>query len=94
MSDSRNTTLLWQIDEGEVEKIKPPLPVVCSDGLLAVVAGSDTTATAVSVLVYYLLHDSMAFNRLRAEIDQYFPPGDEPDNFSKMASMPYLNACT
>jgi cytochrome P450 len=81
------------IDEGEVEKIKPPLPVVFSDGLLAVVAGSDTTATAISALVYFLLRNPVASNRLRAEIDQYFPRGEEPDNFTKMASMPYLNAC-
>lgn len=64
-----------------------------SDGLLAVVAGSDTTATAISALVYFLLRDPVAFKRLRAEIDHYFPRDEEPVNFTRMAGMPYLNAC-
>lgn len=33
------------------------------------------------------------FDRLRAEIDVAFPRGEQPMDFTKMANMPYLNAC-
>lgn len=59
--------------EDRIEKIKPPLRVVSSDDILVVVAGSDTTATTISALVYYLICDTVAFSRLRAEIDRVFP---------------------
>jgi cytochrome P450 len=69
------------------------MPVIHSDGLLAVIGGSDTTATAFSVLWYYLLLNPAKFDHLRDEIDTYFPSGEEPLDFTRMASMPYLNAC-
>jgi cytochrome P450 len=69
------------------------MPVVLSDGILAVVAGSDTTATTLTALWYYLLREPSTFDRLRKEVDAYFPSGEEPLDFTKMANMPYLNAC-
>lgn len=69
------------------------MPVVAADGVLAVIAGSDTTATTLSAMWYYFLKNPDAFERLRAEIDKYFPPGEAPSNFSRMVNMPYLNAC-
>jgi cytochrome P450 len=69
------------------------MPVVHSDGLLAVIAGSDTTATAITVLWYYLILDPPKSDRLRNEVDAYFPQGEEPSEFARMVNMPYLNAC-
>ena len=69
------------------------MKVVRSDGLLAVLAGSDTTATTFTALWYYFLLDPAKFDRLRNEIDTYFPNGEEPLDFNRMANMPYLNAC-
>ena len=69
------------------------MPAVHSDGLLAVIAGSDTTATAIAVLWYYLILDPPKFDRLRNEVDAYFPQGEEPSEFARIVNMPYLNAC-
>jgi cytochrome P450 len=69
------------------------MSIVHSDGLLAVVAGSDTTATTFTVLWHYLLREPMMFERLRNEIDAYFPAGEEPLDFARMVNMPYLNGC-
>jgi len=80
-------------DEADIEPEKPSMPMVHSDGLLAVVAGSDTTATTLTALWYYLLRDLSVFNRLRNEIEAYFPSGQEPLDFTRMVNMPYLNAC-
>jgi len=79
------------MDEEGLEPVKPSLHTVHSDGLLAVVAGSDTTATAFTAMWYYLLLNPSKFERLRNEIDTYFPPGEEPLEFMRMVNMPYLN---
>lgn len=85
-----------QTDEEGHEAVKPPLPVVYSDGTLAIIAGSDTTASTFSAIWYYLLIDNrdnggVVYERLRREIDEVFPAGVEPLDFSKMAGMEYLN---
>ena len=76
-----------------MEPVKPSMNVIHSDGLLAVVAGSDTTATTLTALWYCLLQHPAKLNRLRSEVDAYFPQGEEPLDFTRMATMPYLNAC-
>lgn len=66
---------------------------VVGDGVLAVIAGSDTTATALSAAFYYLLQDPSKYKRLQEEVDAYFPPNEgEPFDSAKLAEMPYLNA--
>ena len=76
-----------------MEPVKPSMQVVMSDGLLAVIGGSDTTATTFTAIQYYFLLYPSKFDRLRNEIDAYFPHGEEPTDFARMANMPYLNAC-
>jgi cytochrome P450 len=81
------------IDEEGLEPEKPSRPTVTSDGVLAVIAGSDTTATSLAVLWHYLMLNPTAYKRLQEEIDGYFPPDEEPLDYAKMARMPFLNAC-
>lgn len=85
--------LSFQTDEEGLEPVKPSIPVAVSDGVLAVIAGSDTVAAALTALWHFLLREPSAFERLRIEVESYFPHGDEPLDFSKMANMPYLNGC-
>lgn len=85
--------VLSQIDEDGVEPIKPSMPNVRSDGLLAFVAGSDTVATALSHTFYFLLQNPRCYQLLQKEVDENFPRGEDPMDFSKQADMPYLNAC-
>ena len=73
--------------------MKPTLPVIQSEGLAAVIGGSDTAATALSALWYYLMLNPPKLERLRNEVDTYFPPGEEPLDCARMVNMPYLNAC-
>jgi cytochrome P450 len=73
--------------------VAPSTEVVLSDGVLAVIAGSDTTATTFTALWYYLLLEPAMCDRLRQEVDAHFPPGEEPLDFMRMVNMPYLNAC-
>ena len=69
------------------------MPTIHSDGIVAVVGGSDTIASALTGLWYYFLLEPATFTRLQNEVDVYFPGGEEPSDLTRMANMPYLNAC-
>ncbi|KAL0954589.1 hypothetical protein HGRIS_003549 [Hohenbuehelia grisea] len=73
------------------EPVQPPLREVISGGTLVIVAGSDTTASALSNAFYMLLCNSTAYKRLRGEIDKHFAPGDDVSDVAKHLNMPYLN---
>ena len=64
---------------------------------MAIVAGSDTTATTLSGVFYYLLSDPnrTSYMRLQAEIDAAFPLGVEDGDIldhTKLTELHYLNA--
>lgn len=54
----------------------------------AVIAGSDTTATALSQLWYFLVRNPHYYETLRKEV-----LSEDEGDFTRQASMPYLNAC-
>lgn len=64
-----------------------------ADGMLAVIAGSDTTAIVLSHFLYYMMRHPECAEHLRREIDKAFPNGEEPLDFARLAELPYLNAC-
>ncbi|TCD71757.1 hypothetical protein EIP91_005523 [Steccherinum ochraceum] len=80
--------------EDEPEDQRPSEKSVEADGVLAVGAGSDTAATALSHLFYFFMRSPECKRRLQVEIDSTFPAGEETTDFSQQSdSMPYLNAC-
>ncbi|THH00159.1 hypothetical protein EW026_g2323 [Hermanssonia centrifuga] len=84
----------YLMDEDGVEPIKPSLETCAIDGQLAIIAGSDTAATALAHLWYFLLSQPQCFNRLRKEVDDAFPPGEDSlMDLARQGAMPYLNAC-
>ncbi|OBZ79546.1 hypothetical protein A0H81_01401 [Grifola frondosa] len=70
----------------------PPTAQVISDGALAMIAGSDTTASVLTSLFFCLLSHRETYDCLQAEIDSYFPPGENALDTRYHAEMPYLNA--
>lgn len=58
-------------------------------GDLAIIAGSDTTSTAVTVVLYHLMTNPTAYRRLQAEIDEL---GDNVVDCATQVHLPYLNA--
>ncbi|KAH7927912.1 cytochrome P450 [Leucogyrophana mollusca] len=82
----------YLIDESGVERCPPTFAEVASDGVLAIVAGSDTTSTTLSSLFWFLLSNPSAYHRLQAEVDKYFPPGENALDTTHHQQMSYLNA--
>lgn len=64
-----------------------------ADGMVAIIAGSDTTATMLSHLLYFMLRYPQCGERLQKEIETTFPHGEDPVDFARLGEMPYLNAC-
>ena len=82
------------MDENGYEPIKPTKALVAVDGQLAIIAGGDTTATTLSHIFYFLLRHPTYLERLRREVDEVFPQGEDSTlDFTKQTTMPFLNAC-
>ncbi|OJT10336.1 Cytochrome P450 67 [Trametes pubescens] len=79
-------------NEDGAETVTPPFAETVSNGVLAMIAGSDTTTSVLSTLFYLILADRAVYERLQAEVDRYFPLGEDPLDTKHHASMPFLNA--
>ncbi|KAL4924473.1 cytochrome P450 [Aspergillus undulatus] len=70
---------------------------ILSETSLLVVAGYDTTATALCALLFYLSRNPHAYNRLTHEIRSVFPPSSQITSPRKLEESPslssYLTAC-
>ncbi|KLO12993.1 high nitrogen upregulated cytochrome P450 monooxygenase 2 [Schizopora paradoxa] len=69
-----------------------PEDIVTAESLVGIVAGSDSTASVLSGIFYYLITNRSARQRLQEEIDTTILPGGDPFDAATLAAMPYLNA--
>ena len=69
-----------------------PFDIVVNDADIVVIAGSDTSKTVLSSLFYYLLCNQEKLDKLREEVDRFYPPGESlsSEHFQEMS---YLDAC-
>ena len=61
------------------------------NGRLAIIAGSNTTSSVLTALLYYLLRNPATYERLQKEVDDAFPNGEEPLDVTKLGQMKWLN---
>ncbi|KAI0706787.1 cytochrome P450 [Cerioporus squamosus] len=80
-------------DEAGLEKQNPPVIDVAADAILAIIAGSDTTASALASFFYCILNDKASYKRLQKEIDSVYPPGADATECSLHDQLVYLDAC-
>lgn len=85
-------TLVSQSDELCAEKEEIPVEIIINDGDLVVIAGSDTTKTALSSLFFYLLCNPEKLAKLKEEVDRFYPP-EEALSSKHFQGMDYLDAC-
>ncbi|KIK57025.1 hypothetical protein GYMLUDRAFT_46640 [Collybiopsis luxurians FD-317 M1] len=76
------------MDEEDKETQKPLVPEVVADGILAIIAGTDTSASAMSSTIWFVLQNSEIYTTLQREIDEDF--AQNPD---VRGELPYLSAC-
>nr|BED42936.1 cytochrome P450 monooxygenase [Trametes versicolor] len=79
-------------EEDRPSNPQPPLSRLIDDGVLAIVAGADTTSSALTSILYCLLTHPDACQKLQAEIDQFYPPGEDPSDVKRHLDMHYLTA--
>jgi len=75
------------------ESERPAIDDVAQDGLLAIVAGSDTTSNTLAAVLCFLLRNPEAYERLQEEVDAAFPSGEEPVDVQILSHMEWLNGC-
>lgn len=76
-----------------MEKEQPSDAEVVSDGVLAMIAGSDTTSTVLSGLFCFMIASPECYKTLQKEIDTAFPIGEgDPFDAARLSELPYLNA--
>ncbi|KAJ7805620.1 cytochrome P450 [Mycena olivaceomarginata] len=80
-------------DEAGLEKEKPTLEISAADGILAVIAASDTTASTLSSLLWFLLSNPEYYRRVQQELDSVIVDGDDPFDASKHQELHFLSAC-
>nr|BAK09371.1 cytochrome P450 [Postia placenta] len=89
----QNDLFYHLLDEAPEDRKPPPFPVIMTNAVTAMLAGSDTTAVALCNVFYCILAHPACYTLLQQEVDAAFPPGQgEPVDASKLASMEYLNA--
>ena len=62
------------------------------DGCLVVVAGADTTSSTLTSLFFLLLTHPDAYTRLKAEVDKFYPSGEDVYDPKHHRDMHFLNA--
>ncbi|KAI0265871.1 high nitrogen upregulated cytochrome P450 monooxygenase 2 [Gloeopeniophorella convolvens] len=92
--DANRKDLYYYLSGEELpEKDRPPLSKVAQQGVLSIIAGSDTTSTISTALIHYLVTTPAAYERLQREVDEAFPHDEEPLDVSKLGELEWLNAC-
>ncbi|PIL28313.1 cytochrome P450 [Ganoderma sinense ZZ0214-1] len=70
----------------------PPERHLLDDGVLAMVAGSDTTSSAITSVFHCLLAHPPAYAALQDEVDRFYPRGEDVCDVTHHREMRYLTA--
>ncbi|KAJ3873159.1 high nitrogen upregulated cytochrome P450 monooxygenase 2 [Lentinula edodes] len=65
---------------------------IVSNAVLAIIAGSDTSASALCNAIYYLVANPKDMQTLQQEIEEAFPDSGTNIDIQKLDKMPWLNA--
>ncbi|TKA72850.1 hypothetical protein B0A55_07699 [Friedmanniomyces simplex] len=70
-----------------------PMPELWMEGNTLIVAGSDTSSTTMSAILFYLLHNPEALRRLEGEVRTTFDKADDIRMGLQMQCCSWLRAC-
>ncbi|KIJ55027.1 hypothetical protein M422DRAFT_24886 [Sphaerobolus stellatus SS14] len=91
-SASKTDLFYYMTEASQSIAAKFPLEFTVSSSILAMVAGSDTSATTLTICFYYLFLHPEYYKRLQEEIDGSVPEGETRLDPGMLQSLPFLNA--
>ncbi|KAI0279986.1 cytochrome P450 [Russula aff. rugulosa BPL654] len=93
VSANRKDMFYYLSGEELPEPDRPSFDDLAQNGTLAIIAGSDTTSSVLAAILYYLLLNPAAYERLQEEVDGAFSTGEEPLDAVKLSQLEWLNGC-
>ena len=81
-----------QSNEDGAAKETPSQEVVIADAVLALIAGADSTSITLSIAYWFLMRYPDTYDRLREEVDKYYPSGSDALDTQYHSKMVYLDA--
>ena len=75
------------------EPLNLPLGALVAEGVLLMNAGTDTTAAALTNMIFLLTKHPSVLSRLRTEVDDAFGNATTIPAYSILSELPYLRAC-
>ena len=85
------TRFVFLVNRSSTNYVPPPKRWLFGDCGLIIIAGSDTTTTALTYVFYHLCQSAQIFAKLRKELDSFYKPGSESE-FRDLQEATYLNA--
>ncbi|KAM5536556.1 hypothetical protein V8D89_009833 [Ganoderma adspersum] len=90
---SSTRDLFYYLNNEDLPGEDPPLERhLLDDGTLAMVAGSDTSSSAITSVFHCLLSHPEAYAALQEEVDRFYPQGEDVCNTANHRDMHYLTA--
>jgi cytochrome P450 len=86
-------TIFHEILSSKLPETEKSVPRLAQDGQVTVVAGTLTTAWALSVALFYLLTIPNALKKLKVELKEKIPNASSPPALASLEQLPYLTAC-
>lgn len=87
----------WTLFKGMVSRAEKSTPLtkehVVGEGMLMIVAGTDTTAASLSLTLHSLLQQPDTYKRLQDEIRTVMPLLDSRPTIQSLDTLPFLDAC-
>ncbi|KAJ3537482.1 hypothetical protein NMY22_g5572 [Coprinellus aureogranulatus] len=75
------------------EFMSNPLPFIMANAVVTIFAGSDTAASSLAMVFFYLLRNTRCYKKLQKEIDDSVADADDTiPSMEKLGQLPYLNA--
>ena len=77
----------------QAEKEQLSLPVIEAQASVIILAGSETSAVALTAAIYYVVGNDDVYNRICKEVRNVFQTSAEIDLQGVLSKLPYLEAC-
>ncbi|EMD90794.1 hypothetical protein COCC4DRAFT_127633 [Bipolaris maydis ATCC 48331] len=85
-------TIFHELLMGDLPEQEKRLERLWQEGQIVIGAGTETTAWALSVMLFYVLDDCRVLRKLRSELEAAFPNADERVSWNQLEKLQYLSA--